>query len=312
MVTWGTSPQHAVAIDACVPQGGASGTTPEAHARALQYMGLEVGQSLIGLPITGAFIGSCTNSRLSDLRRAATILRGRKVAHGVRALCVPGSMSVTRAAEARSEGLTGLVRVTSPETFGVSWLAPQLAAFGLHHPGVNVELTPSGKVLDLGRGEAEIAVRFHRSRTQNLVVQRVAEVGYGLYASHAYLAEHPLPTPDDLRAHRLLLPPGRSIEGDWVARWAPGVRPAFASELSGALLAAARADAGVAVLPRYLGDPEAALCRIPLPDPPSEPVWLTVHEDLRDAPRVRAVLAFLGERLRAARGALRGEAAAAV
>jgi 3-isopropylmalate/(R)-2-methylmalate dehydratase large subunit len=103
MVTWGTSPQHAVAIDACVPQGGASGTTPEAHARALQYMGLEVGQSLIGLPVTGAFIGSCTNSRLSDLRRAATILRGRKVAHGVRALCVPGSMSVKRAAEA--EGL---------------------------------------------------------------------------------------------------------------------------------------------------------------------------------------------------------------
>jgi len=220
--------------------------------------------------------------------------------------------TVTRAAEARSEGLTGLVRVTSPETFGVSWLAPQLAAFGLHHPGVNVELTPSGKVLDLGRGEAEIAVRFHRSRTQNLVVQRVAEVGYGLYASHAYLAEHPLPTPDDLRAQRLLLPPGRSIEGDWVARWAPGVRPAFASELSVALLAAARADAGVAVLPRYLGDPEAALCRIPLPDPPSEPVWLTVHEDLRDAPRVRAVLAFLGERLRAARVVLRGEAAAAV
>jgi 3-isopropylmalate/(R)-2-methylmalate dehydratase large subunit len=103
MVTWGTSPQHAVAIDACVPQGGASGTTPEAHARALHYMGLEVGQSLTGLPITGAFIGSCTNSRLSDLRRAATILRGRKVAHGVRALCVPGSMSVKRAAEA--EGL---------------------------------------------------------------------------------------------------------------------------------------------------------------------------------------------------------------
>jgi 3-isopropylmalate/(R)-2-methylmalate dehydratase large subunit len=103
MVTWGTSPQHAVAIDACVPQVEASGTTPEAHARALQYMGLELGQSLIGLPITGAFIGSCTNSRLSDLRRAAAILRGRKVAHGVRALCVPGSMSVKRAAEA--EGL---------------------------------------------------------------------------------------------------------------------------------------------------------------------------------------------------------------
>ncbi len=219
-------------------------------------------------------------------------------------------LTVTRAADVRSEGLTGLVRVTSPETFGVTWLAPQLAAFGLEHPGLNVELTPSGQVLDLGRGEAEIAVRFYRSRTQNLVVQRVADVGYGLYASHAYLADHPVSSPEDLRTHRLLLPPGRSIEGDWLARWAPGVRPAFASELSVALLGAARAHAGVAVLPRYLGDPEASLCRLPLPDPPSEPVWLTVHEDLRDAPRVRAVLAFLAARLRADRGVLRGEGGA--
>jgi 3-isopropylmalate/(R)-2-methylmalate dehydratase large subunit len=86
-----------------VPTAETSGATPESHARALRYMGLEAGQALIGLPVTGAFIGSCTNSRLSDLRRAAAVLRGRKVAQGVRALCVPGSMSVKRAAEA--EGL---------------------------------------------------------------------------------------------------------------------------------------------------------------------------------------------------------------
>jgi 3-isopropylmalate/(R)-2-methylmalate dehydratase large subunit len=86
-----------------VPAAEASGTAPEAHARALRYMGLEAGQALATLPISGAFIGSCTNSRLSDLRRAAAILRGRRVAPGVRAICVPGSMSVKRAAEA--EGL---------------------------------------------------------------------------------------------------------------------------------------------------------------------------------------------------------------
>jgi 3-isopropylmalate/(R)-2-methylmalate dehydratase large subunit len=103
MITWGTSPQHAVAIDSRVPDAASSGTTPEAHARALRYMDVAVGQPLIGLPVTGAFIGSCTNSRLSDLRRAAGVLRGRQVAPGVRALCVPGSMSVKRAAEA--EGL---------------------------------------------------------------------------------------------------------------------------------------------------------------------------------------------------------------
>jgi 3-isopropylmalate/(R)-2-methylmalate dehydratase large subunit len=103
MISWGTSPQHAVGIEGAVPTAETSGATPESHARALRYMGLEAGQALIGLPVTGAFIGSCTNSRLSDLRRAAAVLRGRKVAPGVRALCVPGSMSVKRAAEA--EGL---------------------------------------------------------------------------------------------------------------------------------------------------------------------------------------------------------------
>jgi 3-isopropylmalate/(R)-2-methylmalate dehydratase large subunit len=103
MITWGTSPQNAVGVDAAVPAFEASGTTRAAYDKALAYMGLEPGRPLAGLPIGAAFIGSCTNSRLSDLRRAAAILDGRKVADGVRAICVPGSQAVKRAAEA--EGL---------------------------------------------------------------------------------------------------------------------------------------------------------------------------------------------------------------
>lgn len=103
MITWGTSPQHAVAIDGVVPAQAESGASPEAHARALAYMDLQPGTPLVSLRIDAAFIGSCTNSRLADLRRAAAVLRGRRVAEGVRAICVPGSMSVKRAAEA--EGL---------------------------------------------------------------------------------------------------------------------------------------------------------------------------------------------------------------
>ena len=68
--------------------------------RALTYMGLAPGTTLEGLPISAAFIGSCTNSRLSDLQEAARILRGRRVANGVRAICVPGSSQVKKAAEA--------------------------------------------------------------------------------------------------------------------------------------------------------------------------------------------------------------------
>jgi 3-isopropylmalate/(R)-2-methylmalate dehydratase large subunit len=103
MVTWGTSPQQAVPLAGTVPAGAAPLDTPEAHDRALDYTGLVGGQALMGTPIDAAFIGSCTNSRLSDLRRAAVILDGRQVAPGVRAICVPGSSAVKAAAEA--EGL---------------------------------------------------------------------------------------------------------------------------------------------------------------------------------------------------------------
>ena len=101
-ITWGTSPQHAIPIDARVP-GLDSATDDEARrdlTRAMDYMGLSPGQSLVGLPIDGAFIGSCTNARLGDLRAAARVLDGRKVADGVRAICTPGSQQVKRAAEA--------------------------------------------------------------------------------------------------------------------------------------------------------------------------------------------------------------------
>ncbi|MBP6252322.1 MAG: 3-isopropylmalate dehydratase large subunit [Rubrivivax sp.] len=105
MVTWGTSPEHALGISAAVPDPaqGRDAASRKGMERALEYMGLQPGQRLQDLPIEAAFIGSCTNSRLSDLRAAAQVLRGRKVAAGVRAICVPGSMQVKRDAEA--EGL---------------------------------------------------------------------------------------------------------------------------------------------------------------------------------------------------------------
>jgi 3-isopropylmalate/(R)-2-methylmalate dehydratase large subunit len=90
MVSWGTSPEHSIPI---------SGTVPH----TLDYIGLEAGQAIAGTPIDVAFIGSCTNSRLSDLRRAAALVQGKHVADGVLALVVPGSSAVKRAAEA--EGL---------------------------------------------------------------------------------------------------------------------------------------------------------------------------------------------------------------
>lgn len=104
MVSWGTSPQFSVPIDGVVPCVTDPGPGSEdGRVRSLAYMGLSPGMKLEGLPVSGAFIGSCTNSRLGDLRRAAALLEGRRVAPGVRAICVPGSSRVKQEAEA--EGL---------------------------------------------------------------------------------------------------------------------------------------------------------------------------------------------------------------
>jgi 3-isopropylmalate/(R)-2-methylmalate dehydratase large subunit len=102
MVTFGTHPGMGTSVDGCVPDPAAIGDTDERAAlrRALEYMQLTPGQPVAGQAVDVVFVGSCTNGRLSDLRAAASVLRGRRVAPGVRALVVPGSEAVARAAEA--------------------------------------------------------------------------------------------------------------------------------------------------------------------------------------------------------------------
>lgn len=207
--------------------------------------------------------------------------------------------TVERGADARKRGVEGSVRVTSPETFGATYLAPILAAVGGAHPGLAIELVTTGTVLDLSRREADVAVRFFRSTHESLVVRKVGAVGYALYASAAYLAARPVSGPSDLRHHAILTCPAgpNVVDGSWVARVAAGARPVLVCDFTIALLEAARAGAGIAVLPRYLGDREPGLRRVPMPDEPREPIWLTVHRDVKDTPRVRAVLEAIGAAL---------------
>jgi 3-isopropylmalate/(R)-2-methylmalate dehydratase large subunit len=101
MVSWGTSPDQSLAITGSVPDPEDIPAARRADAvRALAYMGLAPNTPLQDITIDRAFIGSCTNARLSDLRDAAEILKGRTVAPGVRAMISPGSSNVRRAAEA--------------------------------------------------------------------------------------------------------------------------------------------------------------------------------------------------------------------
>jgi 3-isopropylmalate/(R)-2-methylmalate dehydratase large subunit len=102
-VTWGNSPQDVGAIDDLIPDPATVANLKRRRMieQALSYMDLKPGRTMEGIPIDYAFIGSCTNGRLSDLGAAAEVLRGRKVADGVKALVVPGSMKVKLEAEAK-------------------------------------------------------------------------------------------------------------------------------------------------------------------------------------------------------------------
>jgi 3-isopropylmalate/(R)-2-methylmalate dehydratase large subunit len=118
-VTWGINPGQAISVKERVPQLSDASTDAERTliAEALAYMKLDAGQAIEGTPIQVAFIGSCTNGRLSDFREVARYLKGQKVAAAVRALAVPGSMEVARQAEA--EGLDQVFRQA-----GFEWRQP--------------------------------------------------------------------------------------------------------------------------------------------------------------------------------------------
>ena len=117
-VTWGTSPEDVVAVDGAVPDpADFDGAKAAQIARALDYMGLSAGQRIDAARIDRVFIGSCTNSRIEDLRVAAAIARGKTVAPHVRAMVVPGSGLVKIQAEA--EGLDAIFRAA-----GFDWREP--------------------------------------------------------------------------------------------------------------------------------------------------------------------------------------------
>jgi 3-isopropylmalate/(R)-2-methylmalate dehydratase large subunit len=116
MVTWGTNPGMVAQVTEAVPDPSGWGEGPadrEAAARALAYMALEPGTPMTDIPLDRVFIGSCTNSRIQDLREAATMVDGRRVADSVRAMVVPGSQGVK--AQAEDEGLDDVFRAAGFE-----------------------------------------------------------------------------------------------------------------------------------------------------------------------------------------------------
>ena len=148
-VTWGTSPQDEIGISGHVPDpaDAADEETRKAIQASLDYMGLEAGTAMTDIPVDKVFIGSCTNSRIEDMRAAAAVAKGRKVAASVRALVVPGSGLVK--AQAEQEGLDKIFIE---------------AGFEWREPGCSMCLAMNGDQLEPGERSASTSNRNFQGR----------------------------------------------------------------------------------------------------------------------------------------------------
>lgn len=223
------------------------------------------------------------------------------------------ALAVARDLEGKDLRLTGRLRVTSSETLTYRLLTRQIAAFRALHPGITVELTIDNRVLNLSRREADVALRPVRPRESDLWGRKLADVAWAVYAARSCFATgQTLPSgPDDLRACALIgwdeAATGIAAAA-WLARIAPNQAFAFRTNSLVNQLVAARAGAGAALLPCYLGDPEPDLVRL-LPQPIEEiagELWIVTHADLRRTARIRAFFDTVGNALAAERALFEG------
>jgi DNA-binding transcriptional LysR family regulator len=221
-------------------------------------------------------------------------------------------MRSTAAALARAashgEEVSGTVRISASEVIGVEVLPPALAALRRAHPGLAVELVPTDRVQDLLRSEADVAVRMTAPQQELLIARRIGEVELGLYAHAQYLAQQGTPASSaELAQHALI---GFDELTPFVRRalsTLPGLRRdsfALRSDSTVAQLALLRAGCGIGVCQRALAGRPPGLVRV-LPGWTWQlPVWVTLHEDLRDSPRCKvtfdALVACLAQHVAAA------------
>ncbi len=193
----------------------------------------------------------------------------------------------------RDKRLEGRVRITFPDALGVGFLMREMAQFSARYPDIGLEFIASDAALNLGRREADVAIRVTATPPEHLVGRPLGKFALAVYASHEYLESHD--------------PLGDAIHCNWIDWAAVG---SFGQQIHAQLfpdmpsravcpnallqLAAAEAGVGVALLPCALGDQSPLLDRV-APDEPIEgpPMWLLVHPDLRSAARVQAVTGWL-------------------
>jgi DNA-binding transcriptional LysR family regulator len=223
--------------------------------------------------------------------------RSPLTAEGAEIAALAGEMERSaQAIERRARGLavspSASVRVSAPPAVAARLIAPRVAEFLRAHPSVSLALIGASHNAALDRGEADVAVRLSRPTENDLLIRRIGVMRFALYATPQLAAA----------------PPERWVfigydaaldhvpQQVWLRSILAGRPLAFqASDLFGQA-EAARAGLGVVVLPRFMGDGDRALTRLPAGSaPPDRDIWLVTYPDLKRSPAIRAVMDFLAE-----------------
>jgi DNA-binding transcriptional LysR family regulator len=220
-----------------------------------------------------------------------------------------GALAVERRIASRDTGLQGPITVTSLDWLGDYIIVPIAARFGRLHPLVEIELLNDTRVFNISRRDADIAFRFGTFEQEDLVLRKVADAAYGLYASPDYLERQGPPNFDrGCAGHAIVLlhdEAGRVSYRDWAKKLAPQATVLLRSNSAQSHFAAVEAGEAMAALPRVLADRRPTLRRIATPlAEPVQAIRMGFHADMRDSPRLRAFIDFAVEEFELQAGAL--------
>jgi DNA-binding transcriptional LysR family regulator len=207
-------------------------------------------------------------------------------------------LAAVRDVEGEDQRLVGNVRLTATEMLATRFIAPHLGSFHRRYPEIRLELVCTHRDLDLGRREADVALRLMQPQHDDLVVKRLFAIELGLYAAFDYVEANGMPQAHGFAGHRMVrFADTRAFEreNEWLDGCAGQAAVVLRSDSVSSIFSATVAGLGIALLPCKVAEAEPRLRRIPVDGAP-EPrmVWQAVHRDLAGAARIRAVVEFLG------------------
>lgn len=205
--------------------------------------------------------------------------------------------------EAEQRRLSGKVRLTTVESAANIWLMPAIAAFRIQFPAVMAEVIVDDRILDLSKGEADIAIRFGvQPNDENLVIRRIVELHESVYARQDLVDQHGIPESiADLARYPMIGFSGAGLGpiGRWQDSLGPDVHFVHRANTLSAIVSAVQAGMGAAVMPCLLGNAHRGLVRLMPPIAElTTPGWLVTTASARQQPHVRAMLDFIADFVR--------------